>query len=89
MRRVFVVLPLLMLPAVTAAAQPKSKQARGGPSSTTPTPKGPDLFGGFSYTHAGQANLKGWHLSGSVPFGGLLLGGSLRLAADPSGHSGS
>jgi len=88
MRRVFVVLPLLMLP-VAAAAQPKSKQAGGGPSSTTPTRQGPDLFGGFSYTHAGQANLKGWHVSGAVPFGGRLFGGSLRLAADLSGHYGS
>ena len=88
MRRVFVVLPLLMVTAAAATAQPKGKaQAGGRPPSTAR--QGPDVFGGFSYTHAGQANLKGWHLSGAVPFGGHLFGGSLRLAADLSGHYGS
>ena len=90
MRRAIVVLSLLTLPAVAAAAQPRVKPKSGGRStSTTPTRQGPDVFGGFSYTHAGQANLEGWHLSGAVPFGGRLFGGSLRLAADLSGHYGS
>jgi opacity protein-like surface antigen len=90
MRRVFVVLSLLTLPAVAAAAQPRVKPQSGGrPPSTTATRQGPDVFGGFSYTHAGQANLKGWHLSGAVPFGGRLFGSSVRIAADLSGHYGS
>jgi outer membrane protein with beta-barrel domain len=88
MKRVFLVLPLMLLPAVAAAAQAKGKaRAAGRPPSTTR--QGPDVFGGFSYTHAGQANLGGWHLSGAVPFHGRLFGGSLRLAADLSGHYGS
>jgi hypothetical protein len=89
MRRAFVVLWLL-LPVVATADQPQRKSESGlrRPTTTT-TRQGPDVFGGFSYTHAGQANLKGWQLSGAVPFGGRLLGGSLRIAADLSGHYGS
>ena len=45
---------------------------------------GTDLFGGYSFTHAGEANLHGWGLSASHPFRG-----SLRLLADVSGHYGS
>lgn len=90
MRRAIVVLSLLTLPAIAAAEQPRVKpRASGRPPSTTPTRQGPDIFGGFSYTHAGQANLKGWHLSGAVPFGGRHFGGSVRIAADLSGHYGS
>jgi hypothetical protein len=44
-----------------------------------------DLFGGYSYTHAGEANLHGWGLSGSYPF----RGGPLHIVADLSGHYGS
>ena len=90
MRRVLVVLPLLMLSAAALTAQSQRKPRSGGrQTSTTATRHGPDIFGGFSYTHAGQANLKGWHLSGAVPFGGRLFGGSVRIAADLSGHYGS
>jgi opacity protein-like surface antigen len=45
---------------------------------------GTDLFGGYSYTHAGEANLHGWGLSASHP-----IRGPLRLLADVSGHYGS
>jgi hypothetical protein len=47
------------------------------------------VFGGFSYTRSGSANLEGWHVAGAVPYGGGLFGGSLRVAADLSGHYGS
>lgn len=46
--------------------------------------RGTDLSGGYSYTHAGEANLHGWGLSASHP-----IRGSLRLLADVSGHYGS
>jgi hypothetical protein len=45
---------------------------------------GPDLFAGYSYTHAGEAGLHGWQLGGSYP-----LGQSLRLVADLNGHYGT
>ncbi|HXB55573.1 MAG TPA: outer membrane beta-barrel protein [Vicinamibacteria bacterium] len=90
MRRAFVVLWLLTLPVVTMADEPPAKPRSGNRQPTaTRRRQGPDVFGGFSYTHAGQANLKGWHLSGAIPFGGHLLGGSVRIAADLSGHYGS
>jgi opacity protein-like surface antigen len=43
-----------------------------------------DVFGGYSYTHAGEAGLNGWGLSGSYH-----LHGALSLVADLSGHYGS
>ena len=43
-----------------------------------------DMFGGYSYTHAGEASLHGWGLSGSYS-----LRDSLSLVADLSGHYGS
>ncbi|MCG6928242.1 MAG: hypothetical protein LJF30_23400 [Acidobacteria bacterium] len=49
----------------------------------TPAPA-PDLFGGYSYTRAGEAGLHGWHVAGSYP-----LRTSLRLVGDLSGHYGS
>jgi hypothetical protein len=90
MSRALVALSLLALPVVGTAAQPprKSQPGERRPAKATPR-QGPDVFGGFSYTHAGQANLKGWHLSGAVPFRGHLFGGSVRIAADLSGHYGS
>ncbi len=45
----------------------------------------PDVFGGYSYTHAGEASLNGWGLSGAYAF----HGGPLHLVADISGHYGS
>jgi opacity protein-like surface antigen len=46
--------------------------------------EGPDIYGGYSYTHAGQANLNGWALAGAYP-----LHGELRLVAELTGHYGS
>jgi opacity protein-like surface antigen len=42
------------------------------------------VFGGYSYTHAGEASLHGVGFSGSYP-----LGRSLGLVLDLSGHTGS
>ena len=44
----------------------------------------PDVFGGYSYLRAGEADMHGWHIAGSRPFRR-----SLRLVADLSGHYGS
>jgi opacity protein-like surface antigen len=44
----------------------------------------PELFGGYSYTQAGEASLHGLGLSGSYP-----LGPTLSLVLDLSGHDGS
>jgi hypothetical protein len=44
----------------------------------------PEVFGGYSFTHAGEADLHGLGLSGSYP-----LGGRLGLVVDVSGHDGS
>lgn len=43
-----------------------------------------DVFAGYSFTHAGEASLHGWGLSGSY-----RLRDSLSLVADLSGHYGS
>lgn len=43
----------------------------------------PDVYGGFSYTHAGNANLYGWSLAGSYPVRGL------SAVVDLGGHYGS
>jgi hypothetical protein len=72
---------LLTMSTIASAGEvPKDRRPPPPPHSTD----GPDLFGGFSYTHSGEANLKGWHMSASLPFKG-----SLRLVADLSGHYGS
>lgn len=75
---------LLLLPAVVASAAPAATRppVRGATGST-----GPDLFGGYSFLHSGEANLNGWEVSGSFPF--RRLPRSLRLVADLSGHYGS
>jgi hypothetical protein len=77
------VLPLILALALATtladAAPRRTAPAKGhseGPSS--------DLFGGYSYTHAGEASLHGWGLSGSY-----RLRGALGLVADLSGHYGS
>lgn len=90
MRRVFAVLALLSLPAVATSAQTRTTRPAGRPASSSAAARSePDAFGGLSYTHAGEADLKGWHLSGAAPFGGAHFGGSLRLVADLSGHYGT
>lgn len=82
MRGIGLALGLLMVPAPGTA---------GGAPRRPPPPArpGPDVFLGYSYTKAGEASLNGWQLSGSYPLGTSLLGGSLRLAGDLSGHYGS
>jgi len=78
-RRAWVFLPFLLIPTVATA---------GGASRRSPAPSSPgeraDVFLGYSYTHAGEAHLHGWHVSGTYP-----IGTSLRLVADLSGHYGS
>lgn len=88
---------LALAPALVSASEPasagasgqaKSKSTTKSARSTTP-PKGaaapkPDLFAGYSYTHAGEASLHGWELTGSFP-----IRGRLRIAADLAGHYGS
>ncbi len=74
---------LLLSPTLAAGGgtrRPPSPSAAGAASSA---PR-PDVFLGYSYTHAGEASLHGWQLAGSYP-----LGASLRLVADLSGHYGS
>ena len=70
----------LTLAAALAGAAPRRT------ASARPAAQGPraDLFGGYSYTHAGEASLHGWGLSGSFP-----LIDSLSLVVDLSGHYGS
>jgi hypothetical protein len=58
------------------AAPPRTAKA--------PPPSAPDVFFGYSYTHAGEAGLNGIGLSGSYP-----LGDHLSLVLDLSGHTGS
>jgi opacity protein-like surface antigen len=82
MHRALMALVLLFLPAMGSAGG----AARRPPSSAH---SNPDAFLGYSYTKAGEASLHGWQLSGSYPLGSSLLGGSLRLVGDVSGHYGS
>lgn len=71
---------VLMATATVAGAAPR-RVPRAKPAASRP---GPDLFGGYSYAHAGQARLNGWALAGTYP-----LRGDLRLVADLAGHFGS
>ena len=57
---------------------------RAAPAKSAPAAPSADLFAGYSYTHAGEASLHGWGLSGSY-----RLRGALSLVADLSGHYGS
>ncbi len=82
MRHAWAAVALTLAPALAAASVPAPARR-----ATPPTPQGPDLFGGYSYTHSGEASLNGWDLSGSVPF--AVFEGTLRLVADVSGHYGS
>jgi hypothetical protein len=60
-------------------AQLRGQGGRAKPGSR----EGPDLFAGYSFVQAGEANLNGWHLSASYP-----SWRSLSLVADVSGHYG-
>ena len=80
---------LVLVPSLASATAPPATAQRrpGKPASSAPAvppASGPDVFGGYSYTHAGDATLNGWELTGAIPFRGRL-----RLAADLSGHYGS
>jgi hypothetical protein len=71
-----------VLAAVLAAA---TSPAGAATRKATPrTSVAPEVFGGYSFTHAGEANLHGVGLSGSYP-----LRRALSLVLDLSGHTGS
>ncbi len=72
----------VLVPA-TALALSAALVGAAPPTSRAPEPAS-DLFGGYSYTHAGEASLNGWSLVGSHPFRGAL-----SFVADFSGHYGS
>jgi opacity protein-like surface antigen len=72
---------LLLATAAVASAAP-SRTARAKKPAVGR--EGPDVYGGYSYTHSGQANLNGWALAGSYP-----LREDLRLVAELTGHYGS
>ncbi len=60
MRLVWAAAALTVAPTL-AAASVKDRRATPSP----PTPQGPNLFGGYSYTHSGDASQNGWDLWGS------------------------
>ena len=64
-----------------AASLASAAPARRAQAASSPVA---DVFGGYSYTHAGEASLHGVGFSGSYP-----LGRSLGLVLDLSGHTGS
>jgi opacity protein-like surface antigen len=69
--------------ATSASAAPPRKPAAKAPPKQV-SPPAPDVYAGYSYTHAGAAGLNGWAVSGSYP-----LAGRLRLVLDLTGHYGS
>jgi hypothetical protein len=74
-RRVLTLAAGLGFAASVAVAAPKKAPA---------SPPSPDVFFGYSYTHAGDASLHGIGLEGSFP-----LGDAFRLLLDLSGHDGT
>jgi outer membrane protein with beta-barrel domain len=82
MRRTLLAALCCLVPAVLAAEPSTAAPARR--STAAAAVRRPDVFGGYSYLRAGEANLHGWHVAGSRPFRR-----SLRLVADLSGHYGS
>ncbi len=68
---------LVLACAASLAAAPAPKKAAAKPQPQA------DVFGGYSFVHAGEANLNGWQLSGSYP-----AWRSLSLVVDLSGHYG-
>ncbi len=67
-----------------AASLAGAAPRRAASAKTAPAAPSSDLFGGYSYTHAGEASLHGWGLSGAY-----RLRGALSLVADLSVHYGS
>lgn len=82
--RVLTVAVALAGAATVAAAAPQRKAAARPAAKKTASAPAPDVYVGYSYTHAGEASLHGWGLSGSYP-----LQGRLRLVLDLTGHYGS
>jgi hypothetical protein len=64
-----------------AAGTPAAAQPRRAAAGATAAP---EVFGGYSFTQAGEANLHGVGFSGSYP-----LSPAFRLVLDLSGHAGS
>ena len=62
-----------------ADAAPRRAASAKGPSEAASS----DLFGGYSYTHAGEASLNGWGLSGSYRLHLRLLHGQGTWDTDP------
>ena len=81
-RRVWLVLLLTLLPGLARAGGAKPGKAPPGPPRSEP--RGPDVFAGYTYTHAGEASLNGWQLTGTLPFRK-----GIRWEADLCGHYGS
>jgi hypothetical protein len=67
--------------ATLAGAAPAPRPAPRPSAASAPAP---DLYGGYSYTHAGEASLHGWALAGTYP-----VSERLRLVLDLTGHYGS
>jgi hypothetical protein len=80
-RLVAVAVALLAAATAVSAAPPRRSSAR---TAAQKPAAAPDLYGGYSYTHAGEAGLHGWDVTGSYP-----LPGRLRLVVDLTGHYGS
>jgi Outer membrane protein beta-barrel domain len=78
--RVLLLALALSVATALADAAPRRAASARGPSEGASS----DIFGGYSYTHAGEASLNGWGLSGSY-----RLRGALSLVAGLSGHYGS
>src|SRR6185295_6821877 len=60
-RRTAVAVLLVLVPSLASATAPPAT-TQGGPrkpAASAPEGGGPDVFGGYSYTHAGEANLNG------------------------------
>lgn len=84
--RAFLVVVAVAAAAIAASplhAAPAKKPVKKAPAHKPVEPT-PDLYAGYSYTHAGEASLNGWGLAGSYP-----LNPRLRLVLDVTGHYGS
>jgi hypothetical protein len=78
-RIAWLVVALLAAASLAAAAPRRSARRTAQVESVSA-----DVSGGLSYTHAGDAGLYGWFLSGSLP-----LRSRLSLVGDLTGHYGS
>jgi hypothetical protein len=88
-RQAWMVLTLAALPALAGAATPAPRKAHSSHKAKAAHPAAheserPELFGGYSHAHSGDAGLGGFELSGSLPFRDRV-----QLEADLGRHSGS